>query len=120
MLEKLIGATLEEITEKHIKVKKDDKEYTLDIYDCEGDCCGYNEITANLLVDGKSKPVITNITREDEEGAESSSCRLTFFGLYKPIATLDTYSSSGSGWAYGACVSIECSALDIDEILSEW
>ena len=120
MLKTLIGATLEEITDKHIKVKKDGKEYTLDIYDCEGDCCGYNEITANLLVNEKSKPVITKVTREDEEGAESSSCRITFFGEYKPIATLDTYSSSGSGWAYGACVSIVCIPLDIDEMLSEW
>ena len=65
-------------------------------------------------------PVITNvevIDRDDDYGAKGM---IAFFGEYKPMAVVDTYSSSGSGWQYGACVWVECDALEINETVSSW
>ena len=57
---------------------------------------------------------------EEEDDEDGMSGKLTFFGEYKPMAVVDTYSSSSSGWCYGACVSIHCDVLEINETLSSW
>ena len=118
-LQKLIGAKLISIDEETIKVEKDGKVYEIDIIQDEGDCCGYNEVESKLLISDNSKPIITNI-QEDSCFVCGNTCLLTFFGEYKPIATLKSISRSGSGWEYGACVSLHCDALNIDEIVTEW
>lgn len=121
--EDLIGYQLVSINDGQIVVQKDNKKYYLDIDDYSGDCCGYNEITTNLLISETEldrNPVITNVEMESDEESYGMSARLTFFGEYKPMAIVDTYSSSGSGWGYGACVSIICDALGINEEMSYW
>lgn len=121
--EDLIGYQLVSINDGQIVVQKDNKKYYLNIDDYSGDCCGYNEITTNLLISETElnrNPVITNVEMTSDEEGEGMSARLTFFGEYKPMAIVDTYSSSGSGWGYGAYVSIVCDALGINEEMSYW
>ena len=121
MLEQLIGAELIEINNNHIVVSKDNERYEITIDDDYGDCCGYNEIETYLLVSKNSRPVITSVKIEDTSGGrEADETRVTFFGESKPIATIDSLSSSGSGWGYGATVTLICNKLHINQILSSW
>lgn len=120
----LIGYQLVFIDDENIVVRKDNTEYVLNIKEDSGDCCGYNEITTKLLISETElnrNPIITNVEIDEvEDEWEGMNVKLTFFGEYKPIAIVDTFSSSGSGWCYGACVSINCEVLGINEILSSW
>ena len=119
----LIGYQLISINPQTIVVKKDDKEYTLYINEDYGDCCGYNDITTELFIsdtDLKRNPIITNVIMDENYEGDGSSGKLIFFGEYKPIAAVNTYSSSGSGWCYGACVTVECEMLEIDDVISSW
>lgn len=121
MLEQLIGAELIEINSEHIVVSKDNEQYEIVIDDYEGDCCGYNEIETHLLVSEKSHPIITSVKVEDTScGGEADETHITFFGESKPIATIDSLSSSGSGWGYGATVTLICDKLHINHIVSSW
>lgn len=121
-LKNLIGYKLENIDDKEIIVSKDNKQYVLKFEKYEGDCCSYNILKTNLLIDENNKPVITNIKIEEEQSGKYNGCGIviTFFGENKQIATIESCSSSGSGWCYGACVSIKCKELNIDEIITEW
>lgn len=119
MLSDLIGASLVEINEDYIKIDYHGTLLKINIIKDYGDCCGYNEITANLLIDDNSKPIITKIQTE-ETCDEGNNVLITFFGEYKPIATLNSFSYSGSGWAYGASVTLKCEELDMDTLVSQW
>ena len=121
----LIGYQLVSIDDEKIIVRKGDKEFTLGIRQDHGDCCGFNEITTELFISNEElnrNPIITNVEIDEAEDQESdgSNGRLTFFGEYAPIASVTSYSSSGSGWCYGACVTIECKMLKINDTLSSW
>ena len=120
----LIGYQLVSIDNEKIVVRKDGTEYILHIKEDYGDCCGYNEITTKLLISETElnrNPIITNveITKENDD-YDGMSGKIAFFGEYKPMAVLDTYSSSRSGWCYGACVWVDCEALEINEEVSSW
>lgn len=124
-LKDLIGFRLISISNEEIIVEKDGKQYRLEIDDDYGDCCGWNEIEAKLLVsetDLVANPVITNVEVHGslDENFEYSSGKATFFGVYKPMATLETSSGSGSGWQYGAAVTVMCKELSINETISSW
>lgn len=124
-IKELIGFQLVSITDKRILVRKDDALWLLQIAEYEGDCCGFNEIEARLLVDDADtsrNPVITdvNVVKSNDGWNEGERCEVTFFGECKPLATLNTYSGSGSGWQYGACVRLICKPLELDETLSSW
>ena len=122
----LIGFQLVEIDNSEIKLKKGDKTFTLSIIDsCEEEqsCCEYNDIEANLFISKEEldrNPIITNITIDKKEDDLGQTCTVVFFGEEKNIAKLETFSSSGSGWCYGACASVKCKELDLDEVLSAW
>lgn len=119
----LIGFQLVKINNSEIKLKKDDKTFTLSIVEDYGDCCGYNDIETNLFISKEElnrNPVITDITIEKSEYEWCETCKVVFFGEEKNIAKLETNSSSGSGWCYGACVAIECKALELNKVLSKW
>lgn len=119
----LIGYQLVSIDDSKIVVRKGDTEYTLNIEECPGDCCGYNDIVTKLLISDTElnrNPVITNVEITNEVDGHGESGRIAFFGEYKPMAVVDTYSSSGSGWAYGAFVWVYCDALKINEEVSSW
>ena len=119
MLEKLIGSQILKIAEDYIEVQKDGKIYKLEINEDQGDCCGWADFKTNLLYTENDirNPIITNVETEDTSDGDSSSSIITFFGEYKPLVSIESNSGSGSGWCYGACVSLECKALDITEIL---
>ena len=129
----LIGFQLAEINDSEIKLKKGDKTFTLSIIDsCEEEqlCCEYNDITANLLISEEElsrNPIITDITIDRKEiniDGETDpcgqTCTVVFFGEEKNIAKVETTSSSSSWWQYGACASVKCKELDLNEVLSEW
>ena len=121
MFKNLIGARLLDLTDEGILVEKDGKVYRIEIDDDSGDCCGYNEITTNLLCTKDSRPVITNIEHTvDDSDCDSESAKVVFFGECKPIAEINTLSSSGSGWGYGATVTLISKALNISEVVSSW
>lgn len=122
----LIGFQLVEINDSEIKLKKGDKTFALSIIDnCEEEqfCCEYNDIEANLFISKEEldrNPIITDITIDKKEDDLGQTCTVVFFGEEKNIAKLETFSSSGSGWRYGACASVKCKELDLNEVLSQW
>ena len=122
MLENLIGAQILSVDDNCIEVIKDKKTYRLEIDSDDGDCCGYANFETNLLYSPNDirNPVITNVTREDEESYDGESSTITFYGESKQLATIESDAGSGSGWSYGASVSLRCKALDIDETLASW
>lgn len=128
-LKDLVGYQLVSIDDVKIVVRKGNSEYTLCINEDYGDCCGYNEFSTKLLVSEDElvrNPIITNveveetIARREENWFDGQGAKITFFGEVKPIAELDSFSSSGSGWCYGACVTIVCEALEMDETITSW
>ncbi len=123
-LKDLIGYKLEKINNNEIVISNDNKLYILKFEEDEGDCCGYNELETTLLIDGKNKPIITNVKYEDvseeDKWGESEIIKITFFGENKEIANIKSKSSSGSGWCYGACVTVNCKELHIHETISSW
>ena len=122
-LKDLVGFQLVDLTEEKILVRAPDgKTFTLFIEDDEGDCCGFNDITTTLEVKKNSKinPIITKVDICNEEEDEGECCYVTFYGDSKVLGSIDTYSSSGSGWNYGANVTVRCSPLSLIETLSSW
>ena len=85
------------------------RDFVFDEY--EGDCCGFNQLSTNLFISDEElrrNPVITNIESIDTSEREEDSVKIAFFGEYKEIAEVNSLSSSGSGWCYGACVWVVC------------
>lgn len=119
----LFGYQLVSICNTHIVIQNNTGRYVLAIEEDNGGCCGYNEVVTNLLISEtelQNNPIITKVEVERDSEGDREIAKITFFGVYKPLATVGTVSSSGSGWCYGACVSIKCKALDINEIVSCW
>lgn len=126
MFENLIGYQLIEFNPMYFRVKKDDIVKTFLFEEDGGDCCGYNEFTLQLLIDEndlKNNPIITKVEtcNFDNDGYEDFDHRkITFYGLYKPIEEIDSTSSSGSGWGYGACVTCKCVETNEEETITSW
>lgn len=123
MLENLIGAQIVSIHESTIEVKLGDDIHILEILTDYGDCCGFANFTMNLLyAEGDVRnPIITNVELEREEnGYDTDTSVITFYGEHKELATIESEAGSGSGWAYGAIVTLHCKSLDIDETLASW
>lgn len=122
-LKELIGYQLVSIDDTRILVRKGDSTYELIIEEDYGDCCGYNEIDTKLLISNdelERNPIITNVITEDNDDGWSYEAKITFFGESKPLAELNSLSSSGSGWCYGACVTIVCKDLNMSETITQW
>lgn len=122
MLDKLVGAQVVRINESSIEVKLGDKIHVLEIVVDEGDCCGFANFDMKLLyAEGDERnPIITNIEIESDSKDYEETAIMTFYGENKKIASIEAEAGSGSGWAYGACVTLRCKTLDIDETLVEW
>lgn len=123
MLENLIGAQILTVGDDWIDVKLGDGVFKLEIISDDGDCCGYANFTTNLLYSENDarNPIITNVSLEDDESDyDGSSSVVTFYGESKPLAKIESLAGSGSGWNYGASVTLRCKALDIDENLASW
>lgn len=121
-LEDLIGYKLCDIDDKYIIVTNGEHYYALELNQYEGDCCGYNELETKLLIDSKNSPIITNIVREESTSdlEECDKCEITFYGLDKELAKINSISGSESGWCYGACVTVECKRLDMKDTITSW
>lgn len=118
-MEKLIGAKLVSLDEHEMIIEKDGVKYSIRICEDYGGCCGYNEISTKLLIEKGNEPVIVNYTKECDS-VDGERCKIALFGECKEIAEIETFSSSVSGWGYGATVWIECNELDINIVLSSW
>lgn len=121
-LKDLIGYQLVSIDDTKIVVCKGNSTYELLIEDDYGDCCGYNDFSTKLLISEtelERNPIITNVVIEEDDD-DGMSAKVTFFGECKPVAELSSFSFSGSGWCYGACVTIVCKELDMNEIITQW
>lgn len=122
-LKDLIGYQLVDLNNEQLIVSKNNKEYIIEINEDGGDCCGYNAIETQLFfnkAEKKRNPIITNIKVDHEEGEDDDTCKIAFFGESKKIGLIDAYSSSGSGWQYGATVWLECKTLNINETLTQF
>ena len=122
MLDNLIGSQILKIDGNKIEAKKDEKVYTLEISSDYGDCCGYANFTAELLYleNSERNPIITNVEYTQNEYYDGDSSVITFYGESQPLAMIDSNASSGSGYGYGAFVTLICNELDIDESLAYW
>ena len=123
-LERLIGWQLVSIDDENIVLTKGGKTITLTLSGDCGDCCGYYEISTKLLIDvndTRRNPIITKVQLIEEEGEyDGSVVKLVLFGEENRIAEIDTEAGSGSGWCYGACVTLTCEALNLNETLAQW
>ena len=111
MLKELFGARLLKVGAETFTVQLSNGDIrNYEFIEDEGDCCGFNEFNI-LLIDEEeihNNPIITNITEERSEDYDSDVLKVTFFGECKAIAEINSLSSSGSGWCYGACVTLKC------------
>lgn len=120
-LDELVGFELVEATCTHMTVAKDGRTYKIEFDEDGGDCCGCASITSTLVCKDGMNPVITRVEyNRQNDGGEFDSVQITFFGMSKALAVIDSESSSGSGWCYGACASVSCKALGLDEIITSW
>lgn len=127
MLESLVGYQLIEIDNNGFKVKKDNDIKTFEFDEDYGACCGYNDVTANLLVskdDLANNPIITEVNYANPQKMHSyDECDkvvITFMGESRPIAEINSESGSGSGWSYGAHAWVTCKETNESETLTEW
>ena len=121
-LKELIGAQILKINKDSITVKLNNNTYTLNLDAYNGDCCGYADFELNMRYSENDdrNPIITNIEIENKDYYSGDSFVVTFYGENKEIATIEGSAGSGSGWTYGACVSITCSELGLDETLAQY
>lgn len=109
---------------KVLTVKAEDKLLDLVFDDSdEGCCCGYNDFFAELLVserDVSINPVITNVEVLEKDDGDCSTAKITFFGEAKKLFSIRSESGSGSGWCYGACVTVKCDALGLSDLVTSW
>lgn len=122
MLEKLIGAQILTVSDDSIEVELDGKVFSLEIISDDGFCCGSASFTTNLLYSENDyrNPIITNVSLKGGCSEYGDSSVVTFYGESKPLVTVESEAGSGSGYYYGAYVSLNCKALDIDEHLASW
>lgn len=120
----LVGFQLVYLNDDVMIVKKEDKTYVLEFDYDYGDCCGYAHIKNSLLINENEttcNPIITKI--EDKvggNGQDRANILITLFGGHKLIAEIEAEAGSGSGWSYGAVVTVKCKPLEIDEKIVSW
>ena len=123
MLNGLVGASLVELNERRFIVNKDDMLICFTFEEDEGGCCGFNEITTNLFISKEElhrNPIITSIQTERDAGNNEDRLIITLFGEQKQLAEIESMSSSGSGWSYGATVTLHCLKTNEKEVLTSW
>jgi hypothetical protein len=122
-LDRLIGWQLVSITDTEITLTKDGEIIRAALIGDEGGCCGWYDVTTHLLIDDyelSRNPIVTKVERIEKDDGDGDLVCLVLLGEEKALAAVNTYASSGSGWCYGACVTIKCSTLDLEETLAEW
>jgi hypothetical protein len=124
MLENLIGSKLISFDNDGFSVILPSGEQIDFVFDEDkGDCCGFNELSTELLISTdelSNNPIITNIEKTDTSGYDDDSVKIAFFGECKKIAEVNSLSSSGSGWNYGACVWVTCKQTGEEETITSY
>lgn len=121
MFDSLIGARLLSMDDSGFSVQMTNGEVrNYEFCECEGDCCGFNEFSAKLLISGENMPAITSVKTEERDLYDTDCKVITFFGLDKKLAEIDSPSSSGSGWNYGATVWVKCKETGETETITSW
>lgn len=124
MTNELIGAQLISFDKNKFKVKTTKGKVRTFVLDKdEGDCCGYNTVVSTLLINKyelANNPIITHIQEKNTDENDGNRHILTLVGISKPLAEINSYSSSGSGWCYGACVTLKCEETRFSKLLSSW
>lgn len=124
MFDELIGARLLYMDDAGFGVKLSDGTVRTFIFnDDPGDCCGYNNISARLLIshaDLTNAPAITRVETINTSESEEDALKITFFGLEKKLAEINSLSSSGSGWCYGATASVICNETKEETVMTSY
>lgn len=124
--ESLIGAKLSCISdEKIVVIDTNGKQRVFNFIKDDGDWCGFAEVNTHLYItqdELNTNPVITNVKTKRSSGEENESddFYITLCGINKKLAKVSCRASSGSGWGYGATVTIRCKALNINDVLCEY
>ena len=126
--EKLIGAQVLAVTDDGATVSIDGEEFVLEVSTYHGDCCGFAEADIKPLTDmlkvyqedTTRNPVITDIKTTSDFDDCSDQIAITFFGESQELFEITGEAGSGSGWAYGATVSIVCDKLKLNEVIVEY
>ena len=114
LLKDIIGAQLSSVTTHSFTVRTPaGKILEFQFEEDEGECCGYNNLSTTLYFDSDditNNPVITNFSYETSQSASQpgQSATITLFGLNRTIAKFESFSCSGSGYWYGATVTLKC------------
>ena len=121
----LLGSQLVSLDNNGFTVRNADGERHFIFEEDDGDCCGYNDIEVKLLISEDEisrNPVITNIVEQDHDNAsvDCDSLTITLFGESKLLAQINSCSSSGSGWQYGATVTCRCIETHEEETITSW
>ena len=125
MFKDLLGAQLVEFDDKHIVVKDEfGNVQTFVFEEDEGGCCGFNNLVNTLFIskeDLARNPVITKIECcAVGEWEYEDRVIITLFGEAAKLAEIDSLSSSGSGWCYGACVTLRCVQTKESTVITSW
>ena len=96
-------------------------------FNCYFDSWEIAEVEATLITDDvNALPVITSIetrskiNNRDEDDSTGMETVITLFGMSKPLAEINAYAGSDSGYKYGATVAITCESLSVDEDIAAW
>lgn len=122
MIKQLVGWQLISMNNNGFVVSKDGKHRTFEFIRNEGGCCGYNDFVAKLLYEEDSidNPVITSVEFDDISDYDSKHVLVTFFGVDKKLALIDSVSSSESGYCYGAYVKCCCVETGEEEFITTY
>lgn len=122
MLKELLGSQILSIDETSITVELLGRKYILELDSDNGGCCGYADFTTTMLYSENdiNNPIITDIKFLNNDDHSCDTSIITFYGSNKELANIESEAGSDSGWSYGACVSIRCKDLNIDERLADW
>ena len=129
-MERLVGMQIVSIEDEVITVESASgtKQHKLKISSNPSDCCGWASFEAKLFFEpgNQRNPVIVAVGQDHNDSNDGKVNKITFFGEGKPgkntiLATIDSAAGSGSGWPYGACVTITCKELGMNNLtLVEW
>lgn len=120
----LFGAQLVDMNNEHLIIKKNGKLHVINFELNDGDCCGYARLSQELYFKPNSdrNPVITNVSYLSTEDAygDYETTKIVFYGEYRLLGEINCTCGSGSGWQYGASVTLVCKSLDIDDVICSW
>lgn len=124
MLTSLVGYKLVQLDESGFTVRgRNGNEKHFVFNEDYGDCCGFNTIKTALFFDPKDEkrvPAITRVEQDRRSEGDGDNLLITFFGYDRRLAMVESYSSFGSGWEYGATVTLTCRETGEEAEVTSW